>query len=109
MRLLALAQMPRVAPHTGAWIETAQGEADKRALWEVAPHTGAWIETFLGCSGLRLARVAPHTGAWIETTVDYGLDSKVPVAPHTGAWIETDFLATIRDGVAGRPSHRGVD
>ena len=34
---------------------------------KVAPHTGAWIETNC-CLGLYpLDLVAPHTGAWIET------------------------------------------
>ena len=33
-----------VAPHTGAWIETAQGGTDDPTNL-VAPHTGAWIET----------------------------------------------------------------
>ena len=37
-----------VAPHTGAWIETAQAEATSEAE-AVAPHTGAWIETRKGC------------------------------------------------------------
>ena len=35
----------RVAPHVGAWIETAKAV---RASWVntgVAPHVGAWIET----------------------------------------------------------------
>ena len=34
----------RVAPHTGAWIETLQ-DACQRSVNAVAPHTGAWIET----------------------------------------------------------------
>src|SRR5690606_3992439 len=42
-------------------------ELDYLATVNVAPHAGAWIETAAyGCqTGLRL--VAPHAGAWIET------------------------------------------
>ena len=35
----------------------------------VAPHTGAWIETALNRLLTLAARVAPHTGAWIETSI----------------------------------------
>ena len=44
--LLRLLVVKNVAPHVGAWIETAY-------IWEggnppvVAPHVGAWIETSL--------------------------------------------------------------
>ena len=34
----------RVAPHTGAWIETGGSRPSVIAI-DVAPHTGAWIET----------------------------------------------------------------
>ena len=34
----------KVAPHVGAWIETAQSEESFLA-YDVAPHVGAWIET----------------------------------------------------------------
>ena len=33
-----------VAPHAGAWIETAN-HGELLAQHEVAPHAGAWIET----------------------------------------------------------------
>ena len=33
----------------------------------VAPHTGAWIETAPPAHSASQAPVAPHTGAWIET------------------------------------------
>ena len=77
-----------VAPHTGAWIETAHARTYSKYDY-VAPHTGAWIETlinlFVGLGkeshptrvrGLKHQTrsshaahlVAPHTGAWIETT-----------------------------------------
>ena len=49
-----------VAPHTGAWIETAP-PAHSASQAPVAPHTGAWIETLLhvGQQAARLCR-APH-------------------------------------------------
>ena len=34
----------RVAPHTGAWIETPRQDKSGGQML-VAPHTGAWIET----------------------------------------------------------------
>ncbi len=38
-------QTSPVAPHAGAWIETA-GILIARSPDAVAPHAGAWIETF---------------------------------------------------------------
>ena len=56
----------RVAPVTGAWIETIQPSI--RSLSDqVAPVTGAWIETSEGVRAGKAADVAPVTGAWIET------------------------------------------
>ena len=56
----------KVAPRTGAWIET-----DQRLAFFckeiVAPRTGAWIETVKSSTGRTPVRVAPRTGAWIET------------------------------------------
>ena len=51
-----------VAPHVGAWIETAKD-------YYVAPHVGAWIETCYVPSSRAYVRVAPHVGAWIETAI----------------------------------------
>ena len=52
----------RVAPHTGAWIETRyQGQADR--ISAVAPHTGAWIETkSLCCPWSGSGGRPPHGG-----------------------------------------------
>ncbi len=33
----------------------------------VAPRTGAWIETIKSSQKIRVLCVAPRTGAWIET------------------------------------------
>ena len=35
-----------VAPHVGAWIETAEATGREVAK-KVAPHVGAWIETYI--------------------------------------------------------------
>ena len=103
-----------VAPHTGAWIETANvgiftfsatsHPTRVRGLklnlllihptFNVAPHTGAWIETCDGINYMARIDVAPHTGAWIETQSQSGKLTQCQVAPHTGAWIETLSLLT---------------
>ena len=58
----------RVAPFTGAWIETATRTRTRtRTRIPVAPFTGAWIETQNRRPHERLDDVAPFTGAWIET------------------------------------------
>ena len=78
-----------VAPHVGAWIETAQNVLQQSVYWSlpmwerglklpspydnkldtnVAPHVGAWIETYCFFYYLCRQTVAPHVGAWIETT-----------------------------------------
>ena len=56
----------RVAPFTGAWIETS-GSAIHHLLIYVAPFTGAWIETQPVDPRFTNGKVAPFTGAWIET------------------------------------------
>src|SRR5690606_17294800 len=57
----------KVAPLTGAWIETRSAEGIATG-WRVAPLTGAWIETSSTSSAWRMPTVAPLTGAWIETS-----------------------------------------
>ena len=56
---------------------------------QVAPHAGAWIETALLGMTLCAAKVAPHAGAWIETLNQRLHTIPLDVAPHAGAWIET--------------------
>ena len=63
---LPLPLVNKVAPLTGAWIETSN-LFDEVEPGQVAPLTGAWIETLGGCWYRKPARVAPLTGAWIET------------------------------------------
>ena len=36
---------------------------------KVAPRTGAWIETYEGMKATQFKPVAPRTGAWIETAL----------------------------------------
>ena len=40
-------------------------------VWDehVAPHAGAWIETAYAIKLLIIILVAPHAGAWIETSI----------------------------------------
>ena len=61
----------------------------ERRHGKVAPYTGAWIETLNGMYITRTAEVAPYTGAWIETKNCSRTRPMRPVAPYTGAWIET--------------------
>ena len=98
----------RVAPHTGAWIET-RTRVLGAGIWAVAPHTGAWIETLRFMDMVRPESVAPHTGAWIETFKETFLALEDRVAPHTGAWIETSGGAGGGGAVNGRPPYGGVD
>ena len=105
----------KVAPFTGAWIETIPARRRVR-LCAVAPFTGAWIETATAARRRACSTVAPFTGAWIETKISRvisapcggrrplhgGVDRNLKtggtvlwqhVAPFTGAWIETDRVA----------------
>ena len=82
------ADLTRVAPHVGAWIETLRGS---RILYHhtVAPHVGAWIETQLSDSEESLYQSHPM---WVRGLKRRETEHKqqVPlVAPHVGAWIET--------------------
>ena len=79
----------RVAPCTGAWIETMNSQRRLNPS-DVAPCTGAWIETLLSIPDMPdHAQVAPCTGAWIETNPASAALAPRRVAPCTGAWIET--------------------
>ncbi len=54
-----------VAPHTGAWIETARVGAE--SVCDTSPLTqGRGLKR--SYATLTSDRVAPHTGAWIETS-----------------------------------------
>ena len=77
----------KVAPHTGAWIETAVNII-KTALTRVAPHTGAWIETVSIRSWAISTRSHPTRVRGLKPIYNM-TDGQSDVAPHTGAWIET--------------------
>ncbi len=56
------AELPRVAPRTGAWIETVENTI-RIGSSGVAPRTGAWIETWLKkTSRSSKPRRPPHGG-----------------------------------------------
>ena len=99
-----------VAPHVGAWIETADrrartgkdrsplswGRGLKRQCLSHQPHRG--VSPLTWGRGLKLCiplsredviRVAPHVGAWIETAYSCQAPLHRFVTPHVGAWIET--------------------
>ena len=67
----------------------------------VAPHAGAWVETAWLCTLPSREGVAPRVGAWIETTLAVYSLCFVSVDPHVGAWIETLLR---RCNLASRPS-----
>jgi hypothetical protein len=97
-----------VAPHAGAWIETAR--VTKGAVCSgVAPHAGAWIETCRNIVYVNHLRVAPHAGAWIETSLLRTCDTLAVVAPHAGAWIETYTPRRHWGHPLCRPPRGGVD
>ena len=121
----------RVAPFTGAWIETMTPNTGIEE-GEVAPFTGAWIETaqhLLVMGAEMLSRpsrarglkpvpnsprchpshVAPFTGAWIETSRRSMLSCKSKVAPFAGAWIDTRSLRASLRPLTRRALHGRVD
>ena len=114
-----MASLRRVAPFTGARIETPcaddgrrscrsplHGGADRNALTSartgssVAPFTGARIETSRAMASPAVRIVAPFTGARIETPFWAMAPAGRSVAPFTGARIETSHTRLV-------PEHRG--
>ena len=55
----------------------------------VAPHAGAWVETAFEDKLICYNKVAPHAGAWVETSGAQSPNQPEHVAPHAGAWVET--------------------
>ena len=79
----------RRAPHGARGLKLSCSDA-AMALRVVAPHAGAWIETAIVATRQPATAVAPHAGAWIETACEScDVTKPLAVAPHTGAWIET--------------------
>ena len=54
----------------------------------VAPHTGAWIETAVCAGAADVVSSHPTRVRGLKQS-NAGYDTRRPVAPHTGAWIET--------------------
>ena len=102
--------MGKVAPRTGAWIETISALLTarmtpsrpsyrgvdrngcvlklpfgslRRPSYRGVDRNGTTAPTTMPCG------VAPRTGAWIETPIRQGDLAHSAVAPRTGAWIET--------------------
>ena len=90
----------RVAPFTGAWIETGETGLSQTPQ-PVAPFTGAWIETWQPTSQTCNPHVAPFTGAWIETIYDRwqdAIDAKSRPSRARGLKLH---------GLGGRAAHAG--
>ena len=62
-----------------------RADGSHNAALRVAPFTGAWIETLLLRRTCLALMVAPFTGAWIETDEVRWADEDNQVAPFTGA------------------------
>ncbi len=97
-----------VAPHAGAWIETAILIADRILIMSLlTQERGLKRCVLLGKMAESL--VAPHAGAWIETKLVVIGGSHNIVAPHAGAWIETFSAALTAEFARSRSSRRSVD
>src|SRR5690349_10171634 len=98
-----------VAPHAGAWIETARRRRTPKSS-RVAPHAGAWIET-------TATSRAPKTSIASRLTRARGLKRRPElrkpaserVAPHAGAWIETSGRHAVCGEAERRASRGRVD
>ena len=97
-----------VAPHAGAWIETANTRP-YHLLFYVAPHAGAWIETIYVPQPSVHLFVAPHAGAWIETRISkFNLNLLCRSPPMRGRGLK---LSRFYDSCSldSRPPCGGVD
>ena len=72
----------------GAWIETQITMEIKTRKW-VAPHVGAWIETAIGYEDGTIFVSHPMWVRGLKLVSSLTLSSALLVAPHVGAWIET--------------------
>ena len=119
-----MGSLSKVAPHTGAWIETLP-RLQVRCIPASLPIRERGLKPIVSTAtliksaslpirerGLKLPNrhcaggynhVAPHTGAWIETIVENNLLPVEGVAPHTGAWIETGLSDGTQCGLWSLP------
>ncbi len=97
----------KVAPRTGAWIETRQRFLSTYAP-KVAPRTGAWIETAMRHPWKRLMQSLPARERGLKHP-GQARDTRPSVAPRTGAWIETGKSAHTCTGTSSLPAReRGL-
>ena len=75
---------------------------------KVAPRTGAWIETTEHALNHRRGLVAPRTGAWIETRQLQLSESVIMSPPARGRGLKPVLFAWT-PGIISRPPHGGVD
>ena len=73
----------RVAPITGAWIETVVYRSST-GLVEVAPITGAWIETSWRSLATWCLRGRPHHGGVDRNIMSFDAGGKGLCRPHHG-------------------------
>ena len=62
-----MAHRPEVAPHAGAWIETAAAPETTSEKCRSRPTRARGLKQSTTCAPPLMAAVAPHAGAWIET------------------------------------------
>ena len=99
----------KVAPFTGAWIETYQ-KVNIDYFYRVAPFTGAWIETTVAsrfASAKVVSLPSRERGLKREDVADWWASRHV--APFTGAWIETRVETSLLLPLKGRSLHGSVD
>ena len=82
------AEVIRVAPRTGAWIETSTS-SQQPGHREVAPRAGAWIETHWRKLEIGNSASRPARARGLKHTARYNSVCGRLVAPRAGAWIET--------------------
>ena len=98
----------RVAPYTGARIETAQVTATVNTP-DVAPYTGARIETPDIYPRASAILSPPTRGRGLKHPRGAGAAAAAGVAPYTGARIETRMAHTMRSQATSPPTRgRGL-
>ncbi len=79
------------------------------SVYRVAPFTGAWIETSRLGKGSKTLKSRPSRARGLKPACACFLTLGVWVAPFTGAWIETAKLVVENLTVESRPSRaRGL-
>ena len=76
---------------------------------KVAPRTGAWIETSKRHLQALSRKSPPARGRGLKLLNSFLAPEPPHVAPRTGAWIETNIGVKGGADNARRPPHGGVD